>query len=204
MITKKQLETLKVFKNNIFRRLSFSDLKKELNEDSSSKLQKTIDDFKSEGIINIQKVGKTKLISLNFSNNKLFDFLSLFQSEFTKNMPFDVLYKIQNEILNENEFFSLVVFGSYASGKATNKSDLDIGVIVDNERVKKRVIPRINSVKRKVVKKMHSNVFTRKEFLRMLGREEENVGKEIARNHFVFYGLINFYKLILKEKKWKE
>lgn len=202
MLTKKQLEILKVFKKDPFRSLSFSGLKKELGESSTSKLQNAIENFKKEDLIRIKKIGKTNLMSLNFDNNQLFCYLSIFNYEFSK-MPLDVLFKIQESILRETEFFCLVVFGSYASGTEKKNSDLDVAVIVENEEIKKRVTPRIKSVERKLIKDIHEVVFSKSEFLEMLGHEEENVGKEIARNNLVFYGLINFYKLILRNVRWK-
>ena len=84
--------------------------------------------------------------------------------------------------------------------KATER--LPACVLVENSDVKKRIIPRIASVKRREIKEIHEFVFSRDEFLEMLKSEDENAGKEIARKHFVFYGMVNFYKLILKEK-WK-
>jgi len=202
MLTKKQIEMLKAFRENPCKSLSFTDLKKELKESSTSKLQKTIKDFRKENLVNVTNVGRTNLISLNFDNNKIFDYFSIFNSE-SRNVPQDILYNIQGELLKQTEFFSLVVFGSYAKGKEKKDSDLDVAVIVENEDAKKRIIPIINSIKRKSMKKIHDVIFTRDEFLEMLRQDEENVGKEIARNNFVFYGLINFYKLISKEGKWK-
>ena len=93
MITKKQLEILNVFRKNLFKEFSFSDLKKALKESSSSKLQKAIDDFYAEGLINVKKVGKSKLISLNFNTNKLFGYLMILQFEINK-VPYDILYEI--------------------------------------------------------------------------------------------------------------
>ena len=66
MITKKQLEVFKAFRKDFSKSFSFSDLKKELKESSSSKLQNTIKAFKEEGLIKISEFGKTKMISLNF------------------------------------------------------------------------------------------------------------------------------------------
>lgn len=200
MLTEKQLEILKVFRKNLLRKMSFTNLKKELKEPSSSKLQRALKKFGEEEIIASEKIGKNILISLNLENNKLFDYLSLYDFE-SRKMPFDILYNIQKEILKETEFFSLIVFGSYALGTATKKSDLDVAIIVENDNIKKKIIPRINSVKRKEIVEIHFEVILRKEFLEMLRVEEENLGKEIARNYFVFYGGINFYKLILKEMK---
>jgi predicted nucleotidyltransferase len=201
MLTEKQLELFRVFKKDLFRELSFNELKKELCEKSSSKLQRAIEAFKKKGLIKIKKIGRTGLISLNFENNNLFDYLSLFN--FKERLPFGLLYKIQNEILKETEFFSLVVFGSYSIGKQRKDSDLDIAIIVDNEKIKKRVSVLIVSIKRREINKIHELIFTRRNFLDMLQDGEENVGKEIARKHFAFYGAINFYKLILKDEKWR-
>ena len=199
MLTKKQLGILKVFRENLLRRISFSDLKKELKEKSSSKLQRTILNFKEEDLIKIEKIGKTNLISLNYDNNKLFYYLSIFNLESNASMPFNILCKIQQEILKETEFFSLVVFGSYTKGESTKKSDLDVALIIESDEIKNRIIPRINSIKRRELQRIDMHIFTRKEFLEMLRDEKENLGKEIVRNNFIIYGLINFYKLILKE-----
>jgi predicted nucleotidyltransferase len=203
MITKKQLEIFKAFRTNPFKSFSFSDLKKELEESSSSKLQNAITVFKDEGLINLTEFGRTKMISLNFNNNKLFSYFSIYLTEFYGYMPFDILYELQCKILNEEEFFSLVVFGSYVSGKQKKSSDLDIAVIVSCNDIKKKILPLVKSVKRKTLVEIHEMIFTRDEFLQMLSVNEENVGKEIARNNFVFYGLTEFYKLILKESKWR-
>ena len=199
MITKDQLKILGTFKKNLFRSLTFVELKKKLKESSNSKLQRAISNFKEENLINIKKVGKTNLISLNYKNNKLFDYFSILNLESGKNMPFGILYEVQESILKETEFFSLIVFGSYAEGKANKKSDLDVSVIVENQEMRKKIIPRINSIKRKSLREIDIHVFIREEFLEMLRDEKENLGKEMVRNHFVIYGVINFYKLILKE-----
>ncbi len=202
MLTLKQLEILNVFWREPWREFSFSDLKRLLNESSSSKLQKAIGNFKKENLVNISIVGRTSLISLNFENNKLFDYLSLLDFEFRK-IPLDILLLIQKEILKESEFFSIVVFGSYVSGEQKKGSDLDVAIVVESEDVKKRIVPVVKSVKRKSLIEIHDLVFTREEFLEMLCVDEENVGKEIARKNYVFYGLVNFYKLISKEGRWR-
>ena len=198
MITEKQLNIMKVFKKDLLKEISFTNLKKELKESSTSKLQRAVLKLKEENLIKTKKIGKSILISLNYENNKLFGYLLIFNFEHNKKIPFEVLYKIQNEILKETEFFSLVVFGSYASGNSAKKSDLDIAVIVENEMLRKKIIPRINSVKRKEMVDIQEQIILRDEFLEMLKDEKENLGKEIVRNHFVFYGIINFYKLIFK------
>lgn len=202
MITKKQLEILNVFRKNIFSELTFKAMKRLLKETSNSKMQKALHDFGIEGIIRVKKVGKSSIYYLNLENNKIYSYLWLLSLEFPpKKMPFEVLYKIQNAVLKATEFFSLVVFGSYADESAKKDSDIDIAVVVEEKRTKRMVVPYIETVKRREIIPIEYNVFTRKEFLKMLAVEEENVGKQIARNHFVFYNPISFYNMIAKSKK---
>lgn len=199
MITKKQLKILNVLRKS--QSINFSELKRQLKESSSSYLQKTMSDFKKENIVIIRKVGRTNLIFCNYENNKLFDYLSIIDLDRIDKKIYEVIYNLQKNLLKETEFFSLIVFGSYAEGRTTKKSDLDLAIIIGNTGVGKKMIPRIDSVKRKELVDMDVHVFTRKEFLEMLKDEKENVGKEIVRKHLVVYGLANFYNLILKEMK---
>ena len=202
MITREQLKILGVFRRSLFVNLTFVELKRQLKESSNSKLQRAISNFKKEEIIIVKKIGKTNLISLNYNNNKLFDYFSIFNMEFLgKNTPLDILYDIQNNLLKETEFFSLIVFGSYAEGKDSKKSDLDVAVIVENEEIRRKIVPRMKSIGRRALQEIDWHIFTREEFLEMLKDEKENLGKEIFRNHLVIYGLINFYNLVLKEVK---
>jgi len=57
----------------------------------------------------------------------------------------------------------------------------------------------MKSLERKLIKKIHYYVFCEKDFRGMLDSEKENVGKETARNHLVYYNPEAFYKII---EKW--
>lgn len=201
MITKKQLQMLNVFRKNLYKEMTFNAIKKELKETSNSKIQKALGDFEKEEIVKVRKVGRSNLYSLNLSNNKTYSYLNLLNLELRPSMPLKVLYKIQNAALKVTEFFSLIVFGSYAAGKATKSSDLDVAIIIENASVKKSMIPYIETIKRRELIGIHYEVFTRKEFIEMLKIEEENVGKQIARNHIILYNPISFYKMISQGKK---
>lgn len=193
MITRKQLEILDIFLKNIFREMTFNEIKKETKERSNNKLQKAIENFKRENILNHKTIGKTILYSLNLKNNKTLDYLHLLS--LNKKMPFDMLYKIQNSLLRNTEFFSLVIFGSYAKGVNTTKSDLDIAVFTEN---KKSIEPLLESIKRKELINIDYHIITRHEFLEMLKAEEENLGKQIFRHHLAFYNPYIFYSLLIK------
>lgn len=90
----------------------------------------------------------------------------------------------------------MIVFESYVKSKATNRSDLDIAVIVESELTKKEVTPFIETIKRRELIHIDYHVFTRKEFLDMLKVDFENLGKQIYKNHLICYGFIEYCNLI--------
>lgn len=196
MLTKEQVNIFEVFKKNLFKGITFSDMKKELKESSNSKLQRAILTFKEEDLISIDKIGKTNLLFLNFKNNKVFHYLSLFNLEFfqRKNPDFymENFYKIQNCVMDFTEFFSFVLF----HGKNSN---LNCWIIIDDPKIKEKISLKIQTLDKKITKGLNINVIDRQEFLKIIKEDHGELIKEFIKEHFVFYGLINFYNLILKE-----
>ncbi|MFH0837398.1 MAG: nucleotidyltransferase domain-containing protein [Candidatus Aenigmatarchaeota archaeon] len=202
MITEKQLEFLRVFLPNIFREITFSDIKKETKESSNNKLQKALIVLIKENIIKVRKIGKTNLYSLNIENNRTFTYLALIEYEIkSKPILLNALYDVQHAVMKKTCLFSLVIFGSYAKEKATKKSDLDIAIFIENEKIRKNIIPYIETMKRKHVIEIDYHIITEKEFFKMLKMDEENIGKDIFRNYIVFYNPVCFYELL--KKGWK-
>ena len=64
MITKEQLKILGIFLKNLFKSLTFVELKNRLKESSNSKLQRAILNFKAENLIDIKKNWWRKLFKL--------------------------------------------------------------------------------------------------------------------------------------------
>ena len=88
------------------------------------------------------------------------------------------------------------MFGSYAKGKSTEKSDLDIAVIAESEETKKEITLYLETIKRRKIKSIDYHVFTRNEFLEMLKADYENVGKQIYKNNIVYYGFIEYCNIM--------
>jgi predicted nucleotidyltransferase len=197
MITEKQLKIIEVFRKNIGKKIMFNDIKKTVKIKSNSFLQKALLKFKKEGVIESEKIGKSIIYSINL-NNKTMAYFSLIASELY-DLPEKAIYSIIKEVSKKTSFFSLIVFGSYAKKENKKGSDLDIVIIVEENRIIKEISPLIESIKRKEIINIDCQIFTSKEFIEMLNAEKENVGKEIIRNHIVFYNPYSFYTLI---KQW--
>lgn len=199
MLTKEQMRILGIFKKDIFAKLTFRQIKEQSGQKSNNIVQIALKQFQKQNIIKTQKTGDVTAYSLNMDNNLAPAYVNLINEiEISENkkLPKSVLKEIQNRILKHSEFFILIVFGSHAEGKASEKSDLDIAVIAETERSRKEIIPYMETVKRREITSIDYHVFTRKEFLEMLEIDQQNAGKEIYRKNIIYYGLIEYYNLI--------
>jgi len=97
------------------------------------------------------------------------------------------------------DFFTLLVTGSYAKGKQTQKSDIDIILIVPAEASKIRA--RLQHHCEMNIPTIHLYTFTSDEFKQMLLDKKHNYGKEAVKNNLIFYGAEAYYKLLFEVMK---
>ncbi len=147
--------------------------------------------LENEKLISVKKLGNTNQCSFNYSfNEKILMVEHQKRAELLKNKNLKVLY---NTIMGvKNPFFICLVFGSYATGTHTNRSDIDLCIITDNQEVKKKVEQALKTLPLG----MHILDFTTKDFISMLKTTELNVGKEIVKNNVILKSVENFYELI--------
>ena len=202
MLTKQQLTIFGVFKRDLFASLTFKQIKEESKQKSNNIVQIAIKKFKEQDLVKTKVTGDVTTYSLNFNNNLTLSYLNLINDlEIQKRkFPKEILAEIQKKISKQINFFILIVFGSYAKNKATEKSDLDAAVIVESEQTKKEIAPLLETVKRREIKPIDYHIFTRDEFLEMLKAESENVGKQIYKNSLIYYGFIEYCNLIRGRK----
>src|SRR3989338_9632586 len=198
MLTKQQLALFGVFKKDIFASLTFKQIKEESKQKSNNIVQIALKQFKEQDLVNTKATGDVTTYSLNLNNNPTLSYLNLINDlEIQKRkFPKEIVSEIQKRISKQTNFFILIVFGSHAKNKATEKSDLDIAVIVESEQTKKEIVPFLETVKRREIKPLDYHIFTRKEFLEMLKADIENVGKQIYKNSIIYYGFIEYCNII--------
>lgn len=202
MLTKQQLSLLGVFKKDLFVSLTFKQIKEESKQKSNNIVQLALKEFKKQDLVKTKITGDVTTYSLNLNNNLTLSYLTLINDlEIQKRkFPKEILSEIQKRISKQTNFFILIVFGSYAKSKATEKSDLDIAVIVESEQTKKEITPFLETIKRREIKPVDYHIFTRNEFIEMLRAESENVGKQIYKNSIIYYGFIEYCNLIRGRK----
>ena len=94
-----------------------------------------------------------------------------------------------------------MVFGSYAKNKQTKKSDLDICFLIENIQSEKKIKPYFNDVKLNYPVSIDKHYVTFNDFVKMLLREEENLGKQIFSEQKLFYNADIYYQLIKEAYK---
>ena len=137
-------------------------------------------------------VGKSKTLTLNTKNTVIKAQLIVSsdeeKKEFLQAQP--ILKKIYDE-LNTKDI--VVIFGSYAKKKETEKSDIDI-LIVNKDGNKS-----ISFSKYEIIfkKKINPIFIKKKEFKKMLKDKDENVGKQVLKNHIILNNAEEFWRLVL-------
>jgi len=86
----------------------------------------------------------------------------------------------------------LLLFGSYASGKARTGSDIDLMLITDDKTIESQIKNQMSLIPLPV----HLLSFTAGEFISMLKTTEFNVGQEAFYNNIILFGIEDYYRLI--------
>lgn len=196
MITKKQLTLLKPFLVNIFKEYGQRELGRLAEERSSNAIQTALEQFKKENLITSRKVGTSKLYRINLNNDSSYDYLTLLKYEGLPNIVSQSVEALKKQIEKYTFFYSLAIFGSYATGKQHKGSDLDVTIFLPDKSQKSNMGIAENMANMSSLLPLHIQIFTFDEMLEMLINKEENVGKEIARKHRAVHNINIFYKIV--------
>ena len=158
------------------------------------KIHSSINRLLKQKIIKEEIKGRSRYCSIDYINN--LDVVCFINSQkasnfLAKNKKISIVVE---DIIKNIKFsnYSIVLFGSYAKGKADKHSDLDIAIIT-SEKGKEESDRVMNFVKRLSSLKIHSLEFTYENFIEMLKSKENSVGKEMLKNHIIFKGCEQFY-----------
>ena len=148
-------------------------------------------------ILNIKEIGKSKVVKLNLNHpiikshlaNSSFDEM---QDFLQKNV---LIKKLAHEICNKNlgNDHIILLFGSYAKNKETEKSDIDILVI--NKKGNNTLS--LSTFELLYKKKVNPICLTKKEFQNMLIDKDENIAKQALKDHIILYNQEEFWGCFL-------
>lgn len=193
-LEKTDIEVLKLMVKDIKKEYSIKQLAEQLGK-TYVKVYNSIQRLGKKCVITKKVMGKSHYCNIDCKNN--LDIVCFIEAQkarifLSKNKSIAVFVDSINEKILSPDYV-LVVFGSYADGKSTKNSDLDIALIIGDKSKAERVI---NAVARISPLKVHALEFTYNDLIEMLKAKEMNVGKEIAANHVILHGCEQFYECI--------
>lgn len=160
-------------------------------------LNRMIKELERAELVLTKNVGHSIACSLNKSNSTTKQHLILaseaYKRHFLETKP--LLRKIQGIIAeNAPKEFSAVLFGSYATGKEQKNSDIDLAFISNlNARSIQDGFKTIEQIYDTEIQVM---LFTEEQFSGMLNAKEENVGKQILKNHVILHNPELFWNIV--------
>ncbi|MBS3134769.1 nucleotidyltransferase domain-containing protein [Candidatus Woesearchaeota archaeon] len=200
MRTDEKIRVLEVWRKNPFSNLSRMEIMKSLNKKTKTWIFNTLKHLVKNKILNSNRKSNLDIYSLNLSNPislKILDFLEIKESINFERL--DLISDIINKIPVKG--YCLIVFGSYAENKQKKDSDIDISILINNKEDEKKIKPYLNDIKLNYKIKVDDHYILFNEFIEMLTRSEENLGKQIFRKHKIFYNSDIYYNLIKEAYK---
>ncbi len=195
MIPNKQLLLLKSWQNNLFSQLTIFEIMKLSKKNSKPWVFNALKTLKKYNLIKSVRKGNIDLYNLNLNNPNLISIIQFVDSQSTLNFPkLNLIIEIINTI--PIKAYCLIVFGSYAENKQKTDSDLDICFLIEDKDIEKRIKPYMNDIKLNTVIKIDDHYMSFEDFIAMLLRKEENLGKQIFKKHKIFYNADIYYRLI--------
>jgi len=200
MIQNEKIKLLGVWESNIFSELSISEIMAISKKKTKPWVFNALKLLTRHKLLVARKKGNLNLYKLNLDNPLLLQALQYLDVQ--NNLDFsklDVIIDAISRIPVKN--YCLVVFGSYAENKQKASSDLDICFLVESKQVEKKIKPYLNEVKLEHTVSIDEHCITFEDFVQMLLRGEENLGKQIFRNHKLFFNAEIYYQLIKEAHK---
>jgi len=191
---------LNLFRKSIFLKVSILGIAKLLKEKYYQRVYESTKALVKKDILKSEKMGNTDQISFSWTDAAIANISFLDEEEAReKKLPH------HDKILSIKEIkqYSILITGSYARGEAKKSSDLDLVIIIPDD---KKAIELQKLIENKTLAEhppIHSYAFNNKDFIEMLTSKEQNYGKEIVKNHLLLKNAYIYYD-ILKEATFNE
>ncbi len=185
----KENEILLIFAKEPCRKFTFTDIKQISRKKSKSYLALVLSKLVKEEILNKETISRIPIYFLNLNSPKtrtVAGFVLENAGWNKKQVPYKNIQKIMEKIPTQNYVF--MITGSYAKNKQTEKSDIDITILVNDSMDVKKIYAELSHACELNIPPIHPYVFKNSEFIVMLTNKEANYGKETFKNNLILYG----------------
>ncbi|MBU3907340.1 MAG: hypothetical protein KKA64_03760 [Nanoarchaeota archaeon] len=198
MLTKTQIEIMKIFVSRIDKKFSINEVAGVLKKPYALIHRSMQELIKDRFILSDEK----KLLSLNYKEN--IAELSYAESLRTKNSiakekSVSLFIKDCLKEINE-DFFIFLIFGSFAEKKKFN--DLDMIIILDKQNKVEQIEGIIKNIASNFSFKLDLNVLGKESAYEMFSKREQiNILNESLNKHLIVFGGENYYKILSNARR---
>ena len=200
MLSNKKIMLLEAWKSNPFAEFSTAEIMALLKKKSKPWVFNALTLLTKNNLLIKRRKSNLHLYSLKLYNPLLIQTMQYLEAQ---NIYDFSQLNIITETINRIPLktYCLLVFGSYASNTHTQKSDLDICLLIEKKTIEKKIKPYLNEIKLSHAIDIDEHYITFDDFIKMLLRDEENLGKQIFKNHKLFFNVDIYYQLIKEAYK---
>jgi len=197
LMLKKESGLLNLFASRPWKAYTESGLKGVYGTKSKSYVGLFLGRYVKEGILKTEQIGSLTSYSLDISSAKARVYAGTVLELIgwsNSHIPYRDVQKLIEKIPYPGHV--ALITGSYAKGTQTEKSDIDVVVIIEDSCEPKRVYAELKLESELNIPPVHLYVFRSSEFIEMLKNREFNYGKEIVKNCLVLTQGQTYLKLI--------
>lgn len=193
-----ELKVVGLLARDIEKRFTINEIAGALGQHYSF-VHRVVNRLSEDGVIIKTKAGKAYLCSMDIKNEKTRALIQLNEIEKREKADMDKVLKLvlddfvkSLEPVNKN-IVSIILFGSYAKGTATEESDIDVLLIskgkLDIEKITKQIYAKYG-------KEISPVIMSPGEFKR---QKNDVLIREIVAEHYVLYGIENFVNMVFEK-----
>ena len=195
-----EFDILNNFKQRPFHSFGISELMGLSGKKSKPWVFNALAKFEKNSLLLKEKKGNMNLYKAKMSSLPLVNHFLFLETLKLQGMRNNEILSVLIEKIPMKDY-CLVVFGSYAGGSERKGSDMDLLFLAESDSSLKMLKPYVNEVKIKSAVSIHEQLVTFGEFVEMLLRAEENLGKQVYKTHILALNGGIFYELVKEAHK---
>ncbi|MBN2141788.1 nucleotidyltransferase domain-containing protein [Candidatus Woesearchaeota archaeon] len=195
-LSKNQQAILSLLRKDLFLKASIRQIMILLRKKSYARIYEAVLGLEKQGILKTERFGHSKVVEL-FLGRETISLLSFMEETeaFQKNIPG------MGPILEAKELSDdiIIITGSYAKGRQTKGSDIDLAIMTRDDPFKKQKL--VENLTLSSNPPVHPVVFSENNFKEMLLDKKENFGKETYKNRLILTNAKRFFEIINEANK---
>ena len=195
MLKKDELKVLMALFDDLSRDITISDISRELKQ-KYPQTYRTILALEKKALIKIKKIGKSKVIKLDFEKPHP-EYIAAELARTKNACKNATIRSTKSDILRLQKNIVCILFGSYADKTHKKDSDVDLLFIIPDEFDYRKFD---DLVRLKSAYDWHMNITPESGMFEMWQHPEKlTVGNEILKKHIILYGTEHYLNLLRKQ-----